>query len=90
VGTGGVGITWLNGNTYCTGGPGDAAVAGAVNTGNGGSTSASGAGNSPGTAGGSGIFIIRYAGPQRGSGGTITSVDGYTYHTFTTSGVFTG
>ncbi len=90
VGTGGVGITWLNGNTYCTGGPGDAVAAGAVNTGNGGSTSASGAGNSPGTAGGSGIFIIRYAGPQRGSGGTITSVDGYTYHTFTTSGVFTG
>jgi hypothetical protein len=41
-------------------------------------------------AGGSGIVIIRYAGSQRGSGGTITSSGGYTIHTFTTSGTFTG
>jgi len=39
--------------------------------------------------GGSGIVIIRYAGAQRGTGGTVTSSGGYTIHTFTTSGTFT-
>jgi hypothetical protein len=33
--------------------------------------------------------IIRYAGAQRGSGGTVTSSGGYTIHTFTSSGTFT-
>lgn len=41
-----------------------------------------------GGAGGSGIVIIRYLGSQRGTGGTVTSSGGYTYHTFTTSGTF--
>jgi len=40
-------------------------------------------------AGGSGICIIRYLGTPRASGGTITQVGGYTYHTFTSSGNFT-
>jgi hypothetical protein len=35
------------------------------------------------------VVIIRYVGPQRGSGGTVTSSGGYTYHTFTTAGTFT-
>jgi hypothetical protein len=39
--------------------------------------------------GGSGIVIIRYAGVQRGTGGTVTSSGGYTIHTFTSSGTFT-
>jgi hypothetical protein len=82
---GGPGIAWLNGVTYCQGGHHDGGSAAPANSGNGG-RHASGTGY----AGGSGIFIIRYAGPQRGSGGTITSVDGYTYHTFTSSGTFTG
>jgi len=86
-GTGGPGIQWLNGVTYCRGGTQAGGSAGAANTGNGGNSVY---GTTTGFAGGSGIFIIRYAGPQRGSGGTITSVDGYTYHTFTTSGAFTG
>jgi len=86
-GTGGPGIQWLNGVTYCRGGNQDGRSAGAANTGNGANSTY---GTTTGFAGGSGIFIIRYAGPQRGSGGTITSVDGYTYHTFTTSGAFTG
>jgi hypothetical protein len=43
-----------------------------------------------GGAGGSGIVIIRYLGAQRGTGGTVTSAGGYTYHTFTSSGTFTG
>jgi hypothetical protein len=47
--------------------------------------------NASGTAGsgGSGVVIIRYSGGQRGSGGTVTSSGGYTYHTFTSSGTFT-
>lgn len=40
-------------------------------------------------AGGSGIVIVRYAGAQRATGGTITSAGGYTIHKFTTSGTFT-
>lgn len=72
------------------GGTGGAAgTAGTANTGGGG-----GGGGNAGTgansgAGGSGVVIIRYAGAQRGSGGTVTSSGGYTYHTFTTSGTFT-
>jgi hypothetical protein len=38
--------------------------------------------------GGSGIVIVRYPGPQRATGGTVTSVAGDTIHTFTTSGTF--
>jgi hypothetical protein len=85
-GAGGPGIAWLNGTTYSAGGSCDGSAVGPANTGNGGGASITGTGAN----GGSGIFIIRYAGPQRGTGGTITSVDGYTYHTFTSSGTFTG
>lgn len=55
--------------------------------------SGSGASGTNGTVttgnGGSGIVIIRYAGAQRGTGGTVTSTGGYTYHTFTSSGTYT-
>ena len=37
----------------------------------------------PGGSGGSGVVIVRYFGPQRANGGAITTVDGYTIHTFT-------
>ena len=58
---------------------------GAANTGNGGQGARDfNAGN-----GGSGVVIIRYSGPQRGTGGTVTSADGFTIHTFTSSGTFT-
>ena len=40
-------------------------------------------------AGGSGIVIVRYPGPQKAIGGTVTSVGGDTIHTFTISGNFT-
>ena len=50
--------------------------------GGGGTTADSGVGG----AGGSGIVIVRYRGPQKATGGTITSVDGYTIHSFTTVG----
>jgi hypothetical protein len=33
--------------------------------------------------------IIRYAGGQAATGGTVTSSGGYTIHTFTSNGTFT-
>jgi hypothetical protein len=60
---------------------------GTANTGGGGG--GTGLASQTATNGGSGIVILRYAGDQRGTGGTITSSGGYTYHTFTTSGTYT-
>jgi hypothetical protein len=34
--------------------------------------------------------VVAYLGSQRGSGGTVTSSGGYTFHTFTSSGTYTG
>jgi hypothetical protein len=59
-------------------------VAGTANTGGGGGAGNGGGGN--GGAGGSGVVIVRYFGTARATGGTITSVGGYTIHTFTTVG----
>lgn len=39
--------------------------------------------------GGSGVVIIRYSGPQRGNGGSVTNTGGYTYHTFNSSSNYT-
>lgn len=58
---------------------------GTANTGGGGG---GGYGSDAG-AGGSGIIIVRYPGPQKAIGGVVTSVGGDTIHTFTTSGNFT-
>jgi hypothetical protein len=33
--------------------------------------------------------IVRYLGSQRATGGTVTFANGYTIHTFTSSGTFT-
>jgi hypothetical protein len=62
-------------------------TSGTANTGGGGG----GAGDDNTTAGsgGSGIVVIRYTGSQRGSGGTVTSSGGYTYHTFNSLGSYT-
>ena len=84
-GTGGLGG---GGNSSATG----IGTAGTANTGGG----AGGSGNVatspyPGAAsanGGSGIVILRYKGGQKGTGGTITKINGYTVHTFTSSGTF--
>ena len=59
-----------------------------TNTGGGGGGGTGGGGGGGGN-GGSGIVIIRYPGIQRASGGTVTSSNGYTIHTFTSSGTFT-
>jgi hypothetical protein len=66
------------------------AQSGQINTGGGAGTSNEGGGaiGTPG-AGGSGIVIIRYRGPQRASGGAVTTSNGWTIHTFTSSGTFT-
>ena len=65
-------------------------VAGTANTGGGGGGGADVNDPGGGGAGGSGLVIIRYSGTQRGSGGTVVNSGGYTYHTFTSSGTYTG
>ena len=60
-----------------------------VNTGGGGGGSIISGGTGVSGLGGSGIVIVRYPGPQKAIGGTVTSVGGDTIHTFTTSGNFT-
>ena len=70
---------------------GTSPTAGTPNTGGGGGgTGYSGyGGGGTSAAGGDGIIIVRYPGPQKAIGGTVTSVGGDTIHTFTTSGNFT-
>lgn len=63
---------------------GDVAGAGTINTGSGGGGGRAVTGGN----GGSGIVIIRYAGSQVGTGGTVVTTGGYTYHTFTSSGTY--
>jgi hypothetical protein len=71
------------GNGSATGDPNNLGGNGAANSGGG------GGGNGHyglSGAGGSGIVIVRYPGPQRAIGGTVTYVGGYTIHTFNTVG----
>jgi hypothetical protein len=70
------------------GGSDTAGSNGTANTGGGGGGPV-GNGSALGGTGGSGVVIIRYAGSQKGTGGTVTSSGGYTIHTFTSSGTFT-
>jgi len=66
---------------------GDSGRSGAPNTGGGGG--GGGAGGQGGSPGGTGIIITRYPGPQKATGGnTIEYINGYTVHTFTSSGTF--
>jgi hypothetical protein len=81
-GTGGLGGGGNGGNGPHESGSGK--TSGVDNTGGGGGGSADLYQN--GAAGGSGIVIVRYPGPQRAIGGTVTSVGGHTTHTFTTVG----
>ena len=59
-----------------------------ANTGGGGGGGSHYNSNNKGGNGGSGIVIIRYKGPQKATGGTITTVGTETVHTFTSSGTF--
>lgn len=86
--TGGSGGNGGGGNSgsYSGNGPG---ASGSSNTGGGGGGGTNGSGYAySGGNGGSGIVIISYLGPQRASGGTISSSGGYTIHTFNSSGTF--
>lgn len=81
-----------NGGAYNSGSSSYGGTNATSNTGNGGiggAGSDSAGGWYTGGAGGSGVVIIRYLGLQRATGGTVTSSNGYTIHTFTTSGTFT-
>ena len=82
-GSGGEGVIWINGNTYCRGGD-QGRNTGTPYPAN------SGGGGHGGASGSAGVCIIAYPGSQRGTGGTITSSNGYTYHTFTANGSFVG
>lgn len=82
---GGAGYARIGGSAAGTkGGQG-----GGGNTGSSGTANTGGGGGADGGSGGSGIVIVAYQGPQRGTGGTITSVGGNTIHTFTSSGTYT-
>ena len=59
---------------------------GVASTGGGGGAGTGGGGNSG--SGGSGVVIIKYLGPQKATGGFISWDNGYTIHTFLTSGTF--
>lgn len=98
-GAGGQGIGFdLSGSTVYYGGGGAAqggagngiAIFGATaaNTAGSSNTGAGGGGriSVAGMAGGSGIVIVRYPGPQRATGGTVTRVGNDTVHTFTSTG----
>lgn len=62
---------------------------GGANTGGGGGGGSHYNSNNKGGEGGSGIVIVRYNGPQAATGGTYSFENGVSYHTFTSSGVFT-
>ena len=68
---------------------GSAATANTGSGGGGGGSPSTGSTGGTGGAGGSGLIIIRYSGAQQGSGGTVVTTGGYTYHTFTSSGTYT-
>ena len=89
---GGVGGGGNGSRSYPGGGTsgeaGGQATAGQACTGGGGGGAGSGY-LQGGMAGGSGIVIIRYFGSQRGSGGTVSSSGGYTYHRFGANGTYT-
>ena len=84
AGAGGINV----GSNGSAGGNAPGGNAGA-NTGGGGGGSSHYNANNKGGDGGSGIVIVRYSGPQKATGGTISTVAGYTIHTFTSSGTFT-
>lgn len=81
------------GSALNSGGAGTSTTTTGAIGGNGGANTGGGAGGMGVTVstagnGGSGVVIISYFGPQRASGGTITSSGGYTIHSFLSSGTF--
>jgi hypothetical protein len=96
---GGGGGGSYNGGTAGTGGTGGGGAGGAAGAGTNGTANTGGGGGGSGASagagfaggnGGSGVVILSYVGSQRGTGGTVTTSNGNTIHTFTTSGTYTG
>ena len=81
---GGAGHNYQSNGVGGTGGGASLGAYATVNTGGGGSGYI-GTVTIPGA---SGIVIISYYGPQRATGGTVSSSGGFTIHTFTSSGTF--
>jgi hypothetical protein len=75
---------------YAVGGVGGSGVNGTANTGNGG-TGWLGTQGGPynGGTGGTGRVVVRYLGPQRALGGTVSTDGDYTIHQYTSVGTFT-
>ena len=89
-GTGGPGVTYSISGTstlYSNGGNGGSNSANTIVNGSG--TTGTYGDSSDSSTAGSGIIIVRYPGLPAATGGTITYLNGYTIHTFTTSGTFT-
>jgi hypothetical protein len=93
-GGGGAGIA-SNGDSQGLGGSGGGGNASRTGTGGAGTNGLGGGGGGVGDSGaggngGSGIVVVRYKGVSAGTGGTVTTgtgtADGYTLHTFTTTG----
>jgi hypothetical protein len=73
--------------TYCVGGRGESSDRGNAVSGSGGFGGMSNIPGFPtGTDGGPGQVIIRYLGPQKGTGGVVTTDGSYVIHTFSASG----
>ena len=96
VGRSGGGGGWSRGTGATASSGGGAGASGNTGTGGSGTVNTGGGGGGGSSdptggsgAGGSGVVILRYQGTQRGVGGTVTSSNGYTIHTFTSSGTFT-
>lgn len=94
-GGGGGGGTLVSGGGATAGTGGTNAGNGAVGSASGtnGAANKGGGGGGGGVptqgSGGSGVVVVRYAGPQRATGGTVTTSGNDTIHTFTSSGTFT-
>jgi hypothetical protein len=86
--TGGAGGGGFGGGSNGSGTAGQAGTANLGGGGGGGGSWNTGT-SAAGGAGGSGVVILSYAGPQRYTGGTVTTSGGNTIHTFTSSGVLT-
>jgi hypothetical protein len=89
-GLGGPGVSYSISGTstlYSTGGAGSLDTANTIVSGSG--TQGAYGGSGPTSTAASGIVIVRYPGLPAATGGTITYLNGYTIHTFTSSGTFT-
>jgi hypothetical protein len=84
-------VTVVGGGAGVGGNPAPTATSGTPNTGGGGGGCGGFETGNYSGAGGKGVVIIRYAGTtQKGSGGSVSTAGGYTYHQFNDSGTFTG